>query len=75
MIRPAVVRHSLTIQGHTIAPGSRLLASRSPTGWLVLWHGAEIPVPADALAPIETKPTTVEQRQSARDEEYTQVTG
>jgi len=73
MICPVKVLQPLEIQGHTIAPGSRLLASRAPAGWLVLWHGAEIPVPADALAPVETKTTTVEQRQSARDEEYNEV--
>ena len=53
-------------------PGTRCLAWKGPTGWIVTFNGVQIPVPVGTVAPT-TDPKVlraVESRATARDEEY-----
>lgn len=55
-----------------ILAGTRLLAWKGPTGWTVLFNGAQIPAPPGTIAELSSSAVkaAVEQRASPRDEEY-----
>jgi hypothetical protein len=59
--------------GHRhILPGTRLLAWKGPAGWTVIFNGAQILTPPGTVAELSSSEVkaAVEQRASARDEEY-----
>ncbi len=59
--------------GHRhILPGTRLLAWRDTSGWVVLFNGSQIPVPEGTVAGLGSSAVkdAVERRATARDEEY-----
>ena len=58
--------------GHHILPGTRLLAWQGPRGWCVVFNGAEIPVPDNMVAKLDSSAVVeaAERRASAREEEY-----
>lgn len=57
---------------YEVRPGSRLHGIKSPAGWVVLFNGLDLLVPAGTVGEIDSPEVkaAAEERRSAREEEY-----
>ena len=55
-----------------VQPGSRVWAWKAPSGWRVVFNGAEVAVPDGTVGDIDSAEVkqAAEERKSAREEEY-----
>jgi len=65
------VIRTVELGGRAVEPGARLLGRQTGDGWVVLMNGREVLVPAGSVDVPESRAfRAVEERLSARDEEY-----
>ena len=61
----------LDLNGHLVQPGARMIARKDGDQWMVLLNGLEVKVPRGSVDLVDSKAVRqVEERRTARDEEY-----